>query len=68
MMGEIWKGLLVTAGAVCALCSDLRPREPLPARSGLFPSSCPSDRLFLSLVLFTWVPLEGQAEEKVEHV
>lgn len=68
VMGEIWEGLLVTAGAVCALCSALRPGEPGPAHSGSFPWSCPSDRLFLSLLLFTWLPVEGQAEEKAEHV
>lgn len=37
MMGKMWKGLLVTAGAVCALCSALRPGEPGPACSGLLP-------------------------------
>lgn len=69
VMGEIWKGLLVAAGAVCALCCDLRPGQLAGcALSALFPWSCPSDRLFLSLVLFTWLPLQGQAEEKAEHV
>lgn len=70
MAGELWKGLLVAAGAVCAPCSALRPGEPRSARSGLFyfPRVVLQTDFFLSLLLFTWLPLEGQAEEKAEHV
>lgn len=65
------EGLLLTSRAAVHLvccCSDLGPRELIHAQPALFIWSCPSNGFFLSLVLFTCVPLEGRDQEHVEHV
>lgn len=65
--GAIPNGSRCACPLLCC-CSDLRPRELTHAWSGLFIWNCPSNGLVLSLGLFTWVPLEGQAKKHVEHV